>query len=370
MSITITLASTQKITKGTLLTLQGYQYNEVDAIGDGNCAFNSAALAIIDLIKRDQLLLSDEQFNTLLRKIREHENILRERIKFYRGQSTSLQAGAAYSDLIYPLETFIEFINQATLTKEDFIACIKSTNDRIQIGALHVGLAPALRSISADIQDLKFAAVAKVDDAVLTIDAKNLRNDGVEAGEELLAPLMHDFFKINSNFFDAKNPGRAANNSSVILGAPEVAFKHTGNHWSYLMTAGQNDGLATCLSNAITRTPLKAAAINETEKNTSKETVDFDTTIKSIEAIVNDKFLPENKYTFFQNTHIAAKKASAHINFGCQAEKVAEEIKTFLNEKLSDKISLENEADYKALLLQEEEILKAAKFYQTPKLRN
>lgn len=236
------LKDTSHITKAAKIAIGRQSYYQVPAFGDGNCSLNSLALALIDLIKRDQLNLNEEVFQEFLRHIRSTIVVLEQRLALYQGKHSAL-TGNAYNDVANDLEKFIAFIKDHNkLTFNEFKRYIKQQKSREEIAALHVALAPGLRNKGAEIYEIQLALV-HVDDEQLTGDAKNLYHDGVWAGHDVLMHLAHDFFGINLKLYDKADNLQEKSATNPIAGAPEAVLIHSPGHWDCLLNEKQEDGL-------------------------------------------------------------------------------------------------------------------------------
>lgn len=231
----VKLAETTNITLNSKYTFDdGAAYYCVPAFGDGNCAFNGFALCLIDLIKRDQLNLQEEQRQRFLDAIQVSLPLLRERVKLYRGEKTELQ-GNDYSDVADDLERFIEFMQTANY--EDLVQYIKQQHNRYAIAALQVGLAPALRFLGANAHVNSFRSIG-VDDEELLRDLNNLYRDGLEAGQELLTHLAQDF-GVDLHLYSKDRNCRADLSAPVESAMPSVAILHSPGHFDCLLPVKQ-----------------------------------------------------------------------------------------------------------------------------------
>lgn len=244
----VKLADTTNVSLSKQRKLGGKDFIEIPAIGDGNCALNSFALGLIDLIKREEAVLryaaKQEQ---LMAEIIGSLEVLSDRLHLYKtGQERGEVTGNRYSDLAHGLEEFINFVDDGP-NYDELVSYIQSVaNTREQIAALHVALAPALRNIGTELYRAQMRDIASEDPEALR-DAERLRLDGVSAGHETLAPLAHDFFNINLNMYDSKN-GFSIDPVSEIADAPVINVVHVPGHWNYLIDAEQKDGLAKALN--------------------------------------------------------------------------------------------------------------------------
>lgn len=239
----VKLVETTNVSLARECKLGGKDFIEVPAIGDGNCALNSFALGLIDLIKRNQTVLKgEEKQREFMAQIVASLEVLEDRLHLYStGKGRGDVYGNAYPDLAHGLEEFIQFIKDGPDYYE-LVAYIDSVaNTREQIAALHVALAPALRNIAVARYQQQMKAIG-VDDQALLADAHRLQFDGVSVGHESLVPLAHDFFQINLNMFESRN-GFSIDPVSEIADAPTINVLHVPGHWNYLIDAEQKDGL-------------------------------------------------------------------------------------------------------------------------------
>jgi hypothetical protein len=229
-------------------------YIEIPAIGDGNCSVNAFALGLIDLIHSDrEFKLAETSFNVLIQKIRTNLNILEKRLKLYQGRKDSLLCGNAYVDLVEPLFDFINFIKvNATIAQALFFEYILSQKSRLQVAALHVALAPALRDIGASQYQILLTNISED-----MRDAELLMHDGVEAGEEILNPLAL-FFGIHLTIIDEDNHGTLRlvemTSQQMSQNQPNMAVIHIPGHWNYIMPTTQKNGLAELLPSILDAT--------------------------------------------------------------------------------------------------------------------
>tara|TARA_R110000868_G_scaffold112110_1_gene302162 strand:+ start:2777 stop:4048 length:1272 start_codon:yes stop_codon:yes gene_type:complete len=234
----VKLLNTTNVSLGRLEKLAGQNFIEVPAIGDGNCASNAFALGLIDLIQRDALRFEDKaKQQRLLAALANNVVTLKQRHQLYVGIPGQIM-GNSYSDLAEDLENFINLVER----KPNFQAVIdyiKNNSDgRLKVAALHVGLAPALREIGAE---LHLSTMQNITDELRAEDLK-LMSDGEYAGFDILAPLAQDFFHVNFTAFMKANANQPQA-SRLIDDAPDIHLYQTGAHWNYLLPVKQEDGL-------------------------------------------------------------------------------------------------------------------------------
>lgn len=269
----VELKDTAHITKAAKITAGRKSYYQVPAFGDGNCSLNSLALALIDLIKRDQLHLNEVLFQKFLQHIRSTMVTLEQRLALYQNKNSRL-TGAAYRDVAKDLQKFITFIKDHNkLTFDDFKRYVNQQKSREEIAALHVALAPALRNKGAEIYEKKLTRVA--DDERLIGDAKSLYHDGVWAGHDVLMHLARDFFGINLKLYDKADNFQEKSATDLIAGAPEVALVHSPGHWDYLLPEDQEDGLAVDLKERSERVRIEPIASQGAIKDENETLLTF-----------------------------------------------------------------------------------------------
>lgn len=248
----VKLAEINNISKARKLALNGKSFIEVPAFGDGNCMFNSLGLVVIDLIKQDKLKLDAEKQARLMRALQNSVEVLRKRCNDY-------QSGGNYSDVANDLLRFIEFIEGC---KGNFASLVQyihlNFNDRFQVAALHVALAPALREIGTEryleLLRQKHTNSSDVDYKNLVSseieDAEVLKNDHEDAGPETALPVC-EFLGITVSLFDDQTKKAAIyiNPLTNVLETDEpvnsdAAILKVGAHWNYVYPADQTTGLA------------------------------------------------------------------------------------------------------------------------------
>lgn len=256
------LGETENVTlKCKCRTADGSEFYEIPAIGDGNCAYNAFALGLIGAIKRGHQI-DDDVLKAFIELIRKDTNlaILKQRVALYRGQNSRL-TGNQYTDLADKLENFISLWNA---NDANLIGFILHQNSRIEIAALHVALAPALRDMAIN----KLFADKKISKQNIEI----LKRDETLAGNfelEALAPI----FNININLCRTNIPGKidVQPAHAHIDDAPELFLLYIedkankkDNHWNLLVTPEQKapfanlPDLTTTPKSSVSNAPLKA----------------------------------------------------------------------------------------------------------------
>lgn len=290
------LIDTHNLTKARRLTTPDglLTFTEIPAIGDGNCGWYAFALAIMHLVKSNQLVLSNETYAELLAAIRQSFPLLKERVKLYRNDPSARVQGNAYTDMAPYLERVIGFFaSEEAKTFAGFKHWLDAVNPRdvrFHFAAMHVALGPALRKIGVE-RSLPGASVLRAQ------QLKELKHDGVDADQEILEKLAHDVFHINlDTYHDEKHDGHLVNTNLVddIPRAPHAALVHVPGHWNFLLPPGEQ-GLA-CLPHSHSQAPVRAAARkNEPARLMGhEELLDIS---QSLEALGNDLLkgpLPDN----------------------------------------------------------------------------
>ncbi len=237
------LTDTYNLTKKAQFTHNNQKYNEVASIADGNCVFNSFALGLIDLIKQERLM-SEANMPQLAAFASwvASENclaVLKARSEEY------LSEDGNYSDVEPALTAFIDFVERSeNLTFSELSEYIRThSEDRFAIAALHVALAPALRHIGVQRYIDSLREIGADD---FLVDAENLRQDKVHAGQEII-PHLAQTFGVNIALYIREEEGKVSSNSTDanhVAGAPAVSLLFDKDHWNYVIPAKQKNGVA------------------------------------------------------------------------------------------------------------------------------
>lgn len=225
----VKLAETTNVTlRRKLRKADGTEFYEIPAIGDGNCAFNAFALGLIAAIKQGQQI-EQNTLDAFIDVIQKNENleILKQRVALYRGQ-TSMIEGNQYTDLADKLENFISLWNANDANLIDFI---NNQNSQIEIAALHVALAPALRELSCNAREAENNALAN--------NITPQREDGADAGNDdffVLAKTFNLNVDVHQVTNKTKNEIQSQSNQEPIDPTKHtIQVLHTGNHWNLLL---------------------------------------------------------------------------------------------------------------------------------------
>ncbi len=240
----VQLLQTNNVSMARRLSYFGEDYYEIPAVGDGNCALNSMALGLIDLIKRDQLQLDQYRQDKWAEVTKATVGTLQARLKLYRSDSMLVEK-TPYEDLADGLEKFIQLLQQNDFSYALLLKYIKENSEnRLQIAVLHIALAPALRYIGAVLYKQQLEKIGMVDPTLLA-DAEALKQDYAWAGHEILMPLAREFFRVNLIIQD--NVQNTVYEEDAIVDAPTVNIVRVVGHWNYCVPAKQNDGVAAVL---------------------------------------------------------------------------------------------------------------------------
>ncbi len=170
-------------------------FYRMHAVGDGNCSVNSFALGLIHLIQCNALNL-EPCYPVFLNAIKNTLPILKDRLALYQGKASTLH-GNRFEDLSDDLAAFIHFIEQDPPPScQAFMAYVNAQKTLLGIGALHIGLAPALRALGSPQYSQNIQAVLYDDPSAEMGDYANLAGDGVDAGAEIL-PELARVFQVN-----------------------------------------------------------------------------------------------------------------------------------------------------------------------------
>lgn len=235
MADSVNFLDTKRMTKGSPIRLGDQDLVEINIIDDGNCAFNTIAVALVEQMLLGKATLDKTSQQTLINALLESVLILEERVKLYRGQESTL-SGSAYTDLADDLENFVKFlkpgINFADLEK--YVR--ENAKTRLQLAALSVGMAPALRDWGVKLYRSDLIAIT--DDT----DAMKLFEDRVHAGYEALAPLVQQGLKMNLEVFDDQ---RQVNLLEKLDNVESIRVRHLSapNHWNLLLPVTQTQGI-------------------------------------------------------------------------------------------------------------------------------
>lgn len=271
MANIIKFQETSSVTLNRQLTLANKSFTEIVAIGDGNCAFNAFALALIELIITNQLQLNADNQQKLLDELQNPISLyyLEERLKLYRNQTNSFSEDSiAYSDLATPLANFIAFLKQGPDYNKFIEYVHQHAKERLGIAALHIGLARALRSIGAIQYKQNLHDIGVGAEDLLHRDATELLDEGVIAGQESLSALAQQL-QLNLTIYK----GETVLEDEHIPDAATVHLIHVGTgadqHWNYLLPDDHQNGFARVLApqaNADTK-----ALVNDIESQIHEE---------------------------------------------------------------------------------------------------
>lgn len=243
------LTDTYNLTRSRLLSISETEnFYEVPSIGDENCAPYSFASGLVNAIKRNEINLSVEKFNQFYAYLKDKQNLflLKERIKFYRQQESTVKGSNAYEDLADPLENIVKTIEaNPNLSYANFKRFIDSAITRHEIAAMQVALGPAIRTLTSELHMNSVLDIANEEEIN---DGLNLAKDAVKSGRELIEQAAK-FFEVNVAIYkqeedlSIKNVGST---NDVIENTPTVSILHNSQdkHWNFLLPEKQTDGLA------------------------------------------------------------------------------------------------------------------------------
>ncbi len=205
----------------------GSEFYEIPVFGDGNCAFNAFALGLIGAIKGGHQI-DEDTLLSLIVLLKKPGNLatLKGRIKLYRGERSNIE-GNQYSDLADSLEQLVNFFERNKLDPGGLIQFIKRQNTRIEIAALHVAFAPALREMSLNLRD---------DHGAKKEETGPLRIDGIDAGDQELKALSNEF-GLNIDICQTNNKTIAPQIKQEAIDPAKrtMHILHAGNHWNLLI---------------------------------------------------------------------------------------------------------------------------------------
>jgi hypothetical protein len=252
--------------------LGGQAYHTIAAIGDGNCAFNALTLALVDLIKRDQFRL--ENHNTqqaLLGAVLASRRILEQRLALYRDQPSTFTGKTGYSDLADDLARFISILGN-DLTYPQLIQYVKdNSGSRLQVAALHVAFAPALRNTAVQLHQVELAALGNEQ---MLREARTRSADGAAAGHTELTAIAKQL-GINLHIYSSAN-AVVEYPTHNIVGAPHVSLVHEPavsgeDHWNFVVPVAQQDGVVAAIKPVVVSPANIENVLGETEALVVKE---------------------------------------------------------------------------------------------------
>lgn len=260
------LVDTANLTKTRHLTVEGLLFTEIPAIGDGNCGWYAFALGLIDLIKRDELKIDSATYKALRHAMTQSLPLLKERLKLYydNPRHPSKVQGNPYTDLAPNLDNVIRFFESKDAdTFQGFKAWIDEIPEgtyRFNIAALHVALGPALRKIAVDASLRDIEASRTKPSAERIKQLKELKEDGVDADQEILEYLAHEIFHINIDIYDDKRKKGHLKRTGLlndIHSDARMSLVHVPGHWNFLLPQGE--GGLDCLPSLVDEAPAMLA---------------------------------------------------------------------------------------------------------------
>jgi hypothetical protein len=207
-------------------TFPGTNLQEISIRGDGNCAYNALSLGILLKIIDDSLILADDRFAELWQHVVNSVNLLTKR------------------DESYCLTNFINFVDhhkQRPPTFDEFKTFAKTEqNSRAGLYGLHLGLAPALRSLECAIyresvknapnlsNENKLAFAARAYDTVWVSE------------QELNRVATHVGLQVNAHKIDKKGIFSEYGTNKADVAATNIRpavvnLVNVGEHWNLLV---------------------------------------------------------------------------------------------------------------------------------------